>query len=341
MRRLILLTIGSVLFAQLANVGLAQPPSQQKQTPQQQPPPDDLPTINVSVDVVNVLASVRDKHGALIANLDKKDFNVYEDGKLQEIKYFTRETDLPLTIGLLVDTSLSQRNLIEIERRAAIQFLNQVLRKKDEAFLIQFAEESELLQDYTNSVRLLQEGLGQLRVSSGVGGIGPGPVPTIGQPRGTVLYDAIYLAAAEKLRSEVGRKVIVVITDGVDEGSKLPLKEALEAAQKADAVIYSIEYSDPGAYGFGWGFGNNGDSYLHQLSDPTGGHVYRVGRNNSLDAIFKELSDEMRSQYSIGYTPLNPAKDGSYRKLEVKMANKDLKAQARTGYYAIKPEKSR
>jgi len=338
MRRLILFTIGSVL--------LAQAPAQQKQPQQQQQqqqPPDDLPTINVNVDVVNVLASVHDRHGALIANLDKKDFNVYEDGKPQEIKYFTRETDLPLTIGLLVDTSLSQRNLIEIEKRAAIQFLNQVLRKKDEAFLIQFAEESELLQDYTNSVRLLTEGLGQLRVSTGYGGLGPGPVPTVGQPRGTVLYDAIYLAAAEKLRTEVGRKVIVVITDGVDEGSKLPLRDALEASQKADTVIYSVEYSDPSAYGgFGWGIGGGGgDSALHQLSDPTGGHVYRVGRNNSLDAIFKELSDEMRSQYSIGYTPLNPAKDGGYRKLEIKMANKDLKAQARTGYYAIKPEASR
>jgi VWFA-related protein len=333
MRRLILLTLGSVL--------LAQTPPQQKQPPQQQTQPDELPTINVSVDVVNVLASVHDKHGALIANLDKKDFNVYEDGKLQEIKYFTRETDLPLTIGLLVDTSLSQRNLIEIERRAAIQFLNQVLRKKDEAFLIQFAEESELLQDYTNSIRLLTDGLSQLRVSTGFSGIGPGPVPTVGQARGTVLYDAIYLAAAEKLRTEVGRKVIVVITDGVDEGSKLPIKEAIEAAQKADSVIYSVEYSDPSAYGFGWGFGNNGDSFLHQMSDPTGGHVYRVGRNNSLDAVFKELSDEMRSQYSIGYTPLNPAKDGTFRKLEIKMANKDLKAQARNGYYAIKPETSR
>src|SRR5579883_94497 len=168
----------------------------------------DEPTIKVDVNLVNILFSVHNKQNGLVGNLEKKDFQIFEDGKPQEIKYFTRETDLPLTIGLLVDTSLSQRNLIEIERRAAIQFLNQVLRKKDEAFLIQFAEESELLQDYTNSVRLLQEGLGQLRVSSGVGGIGPGPVPTIGQPRGTVLYDAIYLAAAEKLRSEVGRKVI-------------------------------------------------------------------------------------------------------------------------------------
>jgi VWFA-related protein len=327
MRNLLILTLGGAL--------LAQTPVQQPQKPL----PDDESVIKVDVDVVNILASVRDKRGGLIANLEAKDFSVFEDGKQQSIKYFTRETDLPLTIGLLVDVSGSQRNLIDVERRAATQFFSQVLRKKDEAFLIMFGEESELLQDYTNSVRLLTEGLSQLHVTSGVGGLGPGPVPTVGQPRGTVLYDAIYLAAAEKLRTEVGRKVIVVITDGVDEGSKLELKAALEAAQKADAVIYSVEYSDPSAYG-GWGFGmgNTGDSALHNLSDPTGGRVYKVGRNNPLDAVFKELSDEMRSQYAIGYTPSNDVKDGSYRKLEVRMANKDLKAQARKGYYAIKPE---
>jgi len=298
------------------------------------------PTIKVDVDVVNVLASVRDKRGALISNLEKKDFTILEDGKSQEIKYFTRETDLPLTIGLLVDVSGSQRNLIEIERDAATQFFSQVLRKKDEAFLISFGEEAELLQDYTSSTRLLTEGLNHLRVSSGVGGFGPGPVPTAGQPRGTVLYDAIYLAASEKLRTEVGRKVIVVITDGVDEGSRLTINQAIEAAQKADAVIYSVDYYDPTAYG-GYGImfgGGGGESFLRKMSDETGGHVYRVDRKHPLNEVFKELQDEMRSQYAIGYTPTNDAKDGSYRKIDIKLASKDLKAQARKGYYAIKPE---
>jgi len=111
------------------------------------------------------------------------------------------------------------------------------------------------------------------------------------------------------------------------------------AAQKADAVIYSIEYSDPSAYGgFGWGMGNAGGAALHRMSDDTGGHVYRVDRKNSLDVVFRELQEEMRSQYSIGYTPLNDAKDGGYRKLDIKLANKDLKAQARKGYYAVKPD---
>ena len=311
------------------------------QTPQKGPPEEEAPvSIKVDVDVVSILASVRDKRGGLVANLEKNDFAVLEDGKPQTIKYFTRETDLPLTIGLLIDVSRSQENLIDIERSAASAFFSQVLRPKDEAFLISFGEESELLQDYTNNARLLTSAMRDLRVSSGVGGFGPGPVPTVGQPRGTVLYDAVYVASEDKLKSEVGRKVIVVITDGVDEGSKLTENDAIMAAQKADTVIYSIEYSDPRFYGGGFGIslGSSGGGVLRKMSDETGGHAYRVDRTNSLDKIFNALQEEMRSQYLIGYTPLNEAKDGSYRKLEIKMTNKDYKAQARKGYYAIKPE---
>src|SRR5215469_3165086 len=289
---------------------------------------DQPTTLKVDVDVVSILASVRDKKNALIPSLQKEDFTVLEDGKPQTIKYFTKETDLPLTIGLLVDVSRSQENLIDIERRAASQFFSQVLRKKDLAFLMSFGEESELLQDYTGSPRLLTDGLGQLRVSGGAGGIHPGPVPTISQQRGTVLFDAIYLAATEKLKGEVGRKVIVVITDGVDQGSKLNRNQAIEAAQKADAVIYSIDYEDPRYHGM-WGPSGEGD--LKKMSDETGGHVYKVDRKNTLDVVFKELQDEMRSQYSIGYTPANDTKDGSYRKIDIRLSSKDMKVQARKG----------
>ena len=173
------------------------------QTPPQNPPPppaDEVPTIQVDVNVVNVLASVRDKRGGLVANLEKNDFTVFEDGKPQEIKYFTRETDLPLTIGLLIDVSGSQRNLIDIERSAASQFFCQVLRKKDEAFLISFGEECRAAAGLHQFRPPAQPGDERLRVSSGVGGVGPGPVPTVGGPRGTVLYDAVYLAANEKLQ---------------------------------------------------------------------------------------------------------------------------------------------
>jgi len=324
MRKFILITFTAALCAQ--------------QQQQSQRPEDAPATIKVDVNVVNILASVRDKKGMLMPHLDKQDFNILEDGKPQTIKYFTRETDLPLTIGMLVDTSGSQVNLIGIEKNAASQFFSQVLSKKDEAFLLMFGEESELLQDYTNSIRLLNEGLNQLRLSAPVGGLGPGPVPTVGQPRGTVLYDAVYLASAEKLKEEVGRKVIVVITDGVDEGSKLPIEEAVEAAQKSDAVIYSILYEDRGFYrGFGINFGGGGEAALHKMSDATGGHVFRVDSRHPLDEVFKELQEEMRTQYAIGYTPTNPNKDGTYRKIDLRTSNKDLKVQVRKGYYALPP----
>jgi VWFA-related protein len=292
-------------------------------------------TIKVDVDVVNVLSSVRDKKGRLVGNLTKDDFLVYEDGKQQEIKYFARETDLPLTIGLLVDVSGSQARLIEEERQAAFQFFSQVLRKKDMAFLISFGSEAELLQDFTNSPKLLQHALGELRVNSGVGGLHPGPVPTASQPRGTVLYDAVYLAATDRLKGEVGRKAIVVITDGVDQGSRIRREGAIEAAHRADSIIYSIYYVDPSAYYGAGGFGiAPGDGDLKRMSEDTGGRVLKVDRKHSLNDIFTQIQEEMRSQYAIGFTSSNDKKDGSFRKLEIRTKNKDLKVQARKGYYA-------
>jgi len=173
-------------------------------------------------------------------------------------------------------------------------------------------------------------------LNANVGGLHPGPVPTQQNQAGTVLWDAIYLAANERLKSEAGRKVIVVITDGVDEGSRKTRDQATREAQLADTVVYSIDYSDPGAYGGGLVFGGGGgEAELKRISDETGGHVFKVDRKNSLDDIFRQIQDEMRSQYAIAYSPTNPKKDGSYRKLEFKMANKDYKVQARKGYYAV------
>lgn len=300
-----------------------------------QKPPEELPPpITVDVNVVNILASVRNKNGGLVANLTSEDFTVLEDGKEQTIKYFARETDLPLTIGLLVDVSRSQERLIDTEKRAASQFFSGVLRKKDMAFLISFGEEAELLQDSTGSPRLLESGLDDLRVSAPVGGLHPGPVPTASQPRGTVLFDAVYLAASEKLAHEVGRKAIVLITDGVDQGSRMRREQAIEAAHKADVVIYSIYYVDPGVYG-GWGPGGDGD--LRKMSEETGGRVFKVDRKHTLPDVFRELQEEMRSQYAIGYTPLNERRDGSFRRVDVRVRGKDLKVQARKGYYATAP----
>jgi VWFA-related protein len=293
----------------------------------------DVPTIKVEVDIVNVLCAVRDRKGALIGNLQQNDFNVFEEGKKQTIKYFTRESDLPLTMGLLVDVSRSQERLIEEERRAAYQFFGSVLRPKDMAFLISFGADAELLQDFTGSAAQLRSGLEKLKVRGGVSGPLPGPIPT-SNPKGTVLYDAVYLAASEKLRGEVGRKALILITDGVDVGSSYSREQAIEAAHRSDAIIYSIYFVDPGSYGAGYGGFYPSDSDLKRLSEETGGRLFRAERRNSLEDIFRQIQEELRSQYSIGYTPSDPGKEGAFRKIEIKTSNKDLKVQARKGYYA-------
>lgn len=322
MARKLALAVSAMLFVPTLAL------SQQKAP--QLPPAEDEEVIRGGVELVNILATVRGKNNALVPNLAKEDLRILEDGKEQEIRYFARETDLPLTIGMLIDVSGSMEALIPIERKAGSEFFRQVLRAQDLAFLISFGKDSELLQDTTNSARLLERGLSELRLNSGVF-FGGGPVPTANSPAGTVLYDAVFLAADERLRREVGRKVIILITDGEDTGSRVSRDKAIEAAQKADAIIYSIYYQDP-RYG-----GNEG--VLKRMSEETGGRVFRVDRRMNLESIFSEIQNEMRTQYSITYAPTNSVKDGGYRKLEYRLANKDYKIQARKGYYAIEPER--
>lgn len=302
------------------------------------PAGDDTGTIKVDVNVVNLLFSVKNKQNGFVGNLTKDNFTIFEDGKQQTVKNFTRETDLPLTMGLLVDVSKSQENLIDTEQRAAVQFFEKVLKAKDQAFLISFGQDSELLQDYTSSSRLLRDGLSKLRVDAPAaavmrGPIGnPGPVPTMNSMRGTVLYEAVYLAANEKLKGEVGRKAIIIITDGMDEGSRIKINEAIESAQRADAIIYGIYYVDRGMYGFG----GASDSYLKRMAEETGGRVFHIDRKLTLNEAFAQLQEELRSQYSVSYTPTNTKADGTFRKLEIKTDQKEYKVQARRGYYAPK-----
>ena len=188
-----------------------------------------------------------------------------------------------------------------------------MLKKKDVAFLISFGADSELLQDLTGSPRLLQEGLDHMKLNGGFS-TGGGPVPTMNKARGTVLYDAVYLASNDILAHEAGRKAIILITDGEDEGSKLSEKEAIEAAQRSDAIIYGILYVDRQFYGGFGGGGYSGESVLKHMAEETGGRVFTVDRKNSLDNIFEHIQQEMRTQYAIGYTPTNSKKDGSFRK---------------------------
>ena len=306
---------------------------------QEEQPANDqsMETLKVNVNVVNLFFNVKDKHGALVPNLTKTDFEIYEDGKPQTIKYFAAESNQPLTLGLLIDSSASQQRVLEDEKVAGAQFLQEVLRKDDLAFVISFDVNVDLLQDFTNSSAELRHAMNRAKINSGgagggLPGIGQGPFPTSNNPRGTLLYDAVYLASNEKLGHEVGRKAMILLTDGEDQGSQTRIQEAIEAAQRSDSIIYVILIADRGFYGFG---GYGGDREMKKMAVETGGRVIEAGNNpQKLKAAFDQIANELRTQYNVGYTPTNTARDGSFRKVEVKVKEKDMKVQARQGYYA-------
>ena len=314
--------LASALIALFAAFpGFAQQPSQAPETAE--------PTIKVEVSVVNVLCAVRDSKGRLTSNLEKQDFEIREDGKLQQIAYFSRETQLPLTLGLLVDSSVSQQRLIEDERQAAAAFFEQVLRKQDMAFLINFDVNVNLLQDVTGSVDFLRQALADIRVTGGGSSSGPFPSARTG---GTRLFDTVYLASQDVLGKEAGRKALILITDGQDHGSKISRERAVEAAQKTDSIVYGILFVDREFYGFG-GAGYQGESVLKELAEETGGRVFRAQSGKELTAAFDQISEELRSQYSLGYTPTNTARDHSFRRIEVKVHGRGYRVQTRKGYY--------
>ena len=294
--------------------------------------PFDSPTFSLDVKVVNLLATVRDGKGRLVNSLTKDDFILEEDGARQDVSYFARQTDLPITIGLLVDTSVSQERLIEDERHASYRFFEAVLRENEDlAFLMSFDSNVELLQDYTDSRKLLSRGLDELRVESSVRGLHPGPTGSSGAV-GTALYDAIYLACDEMFRGQVGRKALVIISDGNDSGSKMKLDQAIEAAHRADVVIFSIRYFDRAFYmRYGQGVGVSGA--LRRISRDTGGSLFEVTKRNTLSGIFDKINEEMRNQYSIGYSPKRDPSIAGFRKIKLRARQKGLKVQAREGYY--------
>jgi len=336
-------------------------------------------TMSVQVKVVNVLATVRDKHGKIINNLGKDDFTLSEDGRPQSIRYFSRETDIPLTLGLLVDTSMSQRRVLGEERDASQSFLAQMLREdEDKAFVIHFDREVELLQDLTASHEKLRAALESLETPQfsrtsggnspgGGGGSGPGSGRHHGGG-GTLLYDAVYLASDELMAKQQGRKALIVLSDGVDMGSKENLDEAIESAQRANTVVYSILFKDDEAYGNGGGFGRTGISIpgmggpgmggggmgrggmgrgrrlpeqhadgkkvLERISKETGGRMFEVSKKEPVNQIYSQIEEELRNQYSLGYTPdRGSAGESGYHKIQVAARQKDLTVQAREGYY--------
>lgn len=301
--------------------------------PGQQPPPPPGEVFRVEVDVVNLYCTVKDGKGGLVTDLEPGDFEIRENGKLQELKYFARETDRPLTLALLVDTSGSQRQVLPVEKQAAAQFLRQVLRPSDLALLITFDVNVDLLQDFTPEVERLQKALERARINAPGTPVNPGPFP---QDRviGTRLYDALYLASREKLGPEVGRKALIVVSDGEDFGSSVDDKRAIEASHRSDSMIYAIGIADEQVYLQGMSRPYRGRGVLEKLAEETGGRAIFPSSVDELQKAFDEIAAELRSQYSLGYTPANRAHDGSFRKIEIKVKRSGLRVQARRGYYA-------
>jgi VWFA-related protein len=347
----------------------AQPQGQSQ--PELKRPQEGQPTIAVEVKTVSVLATVRDKHGKIISNLTKDDFQLDEDGRPQTINYFAHESDLPLRLGLLVDTSLSQRKVLDQERSASYSFLDKLLRQdKDLAFVIHFDREVELLQDFTPSRPQLQAALQKLSTpqfdggggSNGGGGGGSGNGGGGGRSRGshgggTLLYDAIFLGSDELMSKQQGRKALIILSDGVDHGSRETMAEAIATAQRSDTIIYSIlfaddedNYSRPGGFGMGghgggMGGGRGGGRYpqqeqrpdgkkiLEQISKETGGRMFKVSKKETVDAIYAEIEEDLRNQYSLAYTP-DKGNTVGYHKIHLVVGKqKDLVIQARDGYY--------
>lgn len=286
-------------------------------------------TLKSTVSLVNLFVTVRDKNKRIVTTLTKDDFKVVEDNQEQKIAFFSKEVTLPITLGLLLDTSGSEQNMLFAIQDAGSRFLSRVLRKGDEAMVLSFDTDVDLMSDFTEDRAQLDRAIHRTRINAPMGGgmINPGPLPP-GNVTGTALYDAIYLACNDKLVTEAGRKAIVIVTDAQDEGSKVRLEEAIEAAQRTDTVIHILLVADPG-------YGANG-GVARRLAEETGGRVISVSSEKKLEQAFDEISEELRSQYTVGYYPSDAAKDGRFRRIKVDMASKDYKALTRKGYYAPK-----
>jgi len=346
-------------------------------TPAAQATAPPVTTLSVDVNVVTLPVTVRDKHGKIVSNLTKDDFTLEEDSKPQSIRYFSQENNLPLTVGLLVDTSMSERDNIDKERSASRSFLDQMItRPADRAFVIHFDREIELLQDLTSDHAKLEKAVGLIDVEPAVENTQTNDQGN-GSPRahrggaGTKLYDAIFLACDEITRKQKGRKAIVVLTDGEDRGSQETLNSAIESAQKAETVVYTIyigghedhdrgfnnggPMDDPGGYpgrrypgggypGGGYPGGSryprgsdvnrpNGKKILQQIAQQTGGRFFEAKKKDSVDDIYAQIAEELRTQFMLGYTPPKDQTAG-YHSIHLAAKNKDLTVQTREGYYS-------
>jgi VWFA-related protein len=315
--------LGTQCIAALVALTLAEPAMPQE-------PAGPTPVIKSEVGLVNIFATVRDKNKRIVADLKQENFRITEDNQDQKIAFFSKEVALPITLGLLLDTSGSEQDMLGAIQEAGSTFLHRVLRKGDEAMVLSFDSDVDLLSDFTDDRGQLDRAVHRARInipSGGSMGGNPGPIGSR-QITGTALYDAIYLACSDKLNTEAGRKAIVIVTDAQDEGSKVRIEEAIEAAQRTNTVIHIILVIDP-RYG-----GNTGAA--KKLAEETGGRVLNARSDKKLMEAFDEISEELRSQYTLGYYPTNGVRDGKFRKIKVEATNHDLKVLARKGYYAPK-----
>src|SRR5258708_10654093 len=291
--------------------------------------PEQGPALKRNVNLVNLFATVRDKNKRIIGDLKQEDFKIFEDGAEQKIAFFSKEVNMPITLGLLIDTSGSEQYRLGAEQEAATEFLERVMKKGDEAMVISFDLDVDLLADFTDDRGTIERAINKARIGAvNTGVVTPGTIPTSSSSGGTHFYDAVFLACNDKLVTEGGRKALVIITDAQDEGSKLRLEEAIESAQRTDTVVHVLLVHDPG---YSWR-----PDVAKKLSDETGGRTIEVSSEKRLNEAFDQISEELRSQYTLGYYPTNTAKDGKFRKVKVETTNKDFKILTRKGYYAPK-----
>ena len=281
----------------------------------------DAASFSSNVQVVNVLATVRDKKAEFIRDLTKDDFSILEDGRPQKIRYFSAETGLPLTIGLMVDTSMSQVHVLNAERGASFRFVDQVLREQDKVFVMQFDMNVKTMQTLTGSRADLQDSLRMVNT------------PTKAELRaqyggGTLLYDALSDASKEVMKKQQGRKALIVLSDGGENGSNATLSDAVQAAQRNNTLIYTILFTDGG---FGSGLGK---SVMQRLAKETGGSYFEVSKKLTIDQVFGEIEEDLRSQYSIGYVSDRPAVISEFRGIQLTVKEPGLTVNARDRYWA-------
>lgn len=295
-------------------------------------------TLRSTSSVVNLYAVVEGRHGQLIRDLNKDDFQVADNGIPQNIQYFSQDTNIPLSLGIALDTSNSQAHLLKTEQDAAKEFLRVVLAKGDQACVMTFDTDVRLVQDFTDTSTVLAKAIDAAQINEtgkSILRMNSTNAPILAG--GTHLYDAIYLASDELMKSRHGREVLVLVTDGEDQGSRIDLRNAIEAAEKVNLIVYSIVVSDPEFYTM-MDATYRGDAHVRELTSTTGGRTIRVRSPKQIAQAFEQIERELHSQYRLGYLPPNLRNDGSFRKIVVKIRGRSYTVRTRSGYYDLRAE---